>query len=50
MVKLKAISDSPCLTIFNANHAQILKQNISSKGTEAGYKHFLIGLNIYPIP
>ena len=38
--EIESISDAPCLTIFNANHTQIVKQNISSKGTEAGLQAF----------
>jgi len=38
--EIESISESPCLKIFNANHAQILKQNISFKGTEAGLRAF----------
>jgi acetate kinase len=41
--EIESISDAPCLTILDANHAQILKEKIASKGTEAG-------LSIYPIP
>ena len=33
-------SDDPCLTILDANHTQIVKQKISSKGTEAGLRAF----------
>lgn len=38
--EIESILDSPCLTIFNKNHIEILKQNISSKGHEAGLHAF----------
>lgn len=37
---IESISDSPCLTIFDANHTQIVEQEISSKGTEAALRSF----------
>lgn len=38
--EIESLSSSPCLTIFNASHAQIFKKNISSKGTQAGLRTF----------
>ena len=38
--EIESISDSPYLTILDANHAQIVEQKISSKGTEAGLRAF----------
>jgi acetate kinase len=38
--EIESISDSPCLTILDANHTQIVEQKISSKGTEAGLQAF----------
>jgi acetate kinase len=38
--EIESISDAPCLTILNANHEQVAKQKISSKGTEAGLQAF----------
>jgi acetate kinase len=38
--EIESIADSPCLTILDANHTQIIKQKISSKGTEAGLRAF----------
>lgn len=38
--EIESISESPCLTISNANHQKILKQTIPSKGTEAGLRAF----------
>ena len=34
--EIESILDSPCLTIVDADHTQIVKQKISSKGTNAG--------------
>jgi acetate kinase len=36
--EIEGIFDTPCLTIFNASHVQIIKQDIASKGHEAGLK------------
>jgi acetate kinase len=36
--EIESISESPCLTISNPNHQEILKQAISTKGTEAGLR------------
>lgn len=38
--KIENISDASILTIFNANHDQILKKNIPSKNNDAGPKAF----------
>ena len=37
---IDGLFDNPCLTVFNADHAQIVKQTISSKGHEAGLRTF----------
>lgn len=37
---IERISEFACLTITNARHQTILKQSISSKGTEAGLRFF----------
>jgi acetate kinase len=37
---IESIFEAPSLTIFNADHAQIVKQAISSKGHEAGLQTF----------
>lgn len=34
--EIESMSDSPCLTILDASHTQIVKKKISSTGTEAG--------------
>jgi acetate kinase len=38
--EIESIFKTPCLTIFNASHVQIVKQNISSNGHEAGLRAF----------
>jgi acetate kinase len=38
--EIESISDSPYLTILDANHTQIVEQKISSEGTEAGLRAF----------
>lgn len=38
--EIESITDSPCLTILDANRLQIVKQNISSKGIKAGLEAF----------
>ncbi len=38
--EIEHLSETPCLTLFNATHVQIVKQAISSKGTEAGLRAF----------
>ncbi|WP_131764408.1 acetate/propionate family kinase [Legionella drozanskii] len=38
--EIESISDSPCLTIFDANHLKIVEQKILSTGTEAGLRVF----------
>ncbi len=37
---IEGLFESPCLTLFNATHAQIVKQKISSQGHEAGLRTF----------
>jgi acetate kinase len=38
--EIQSIFETPCLTIYDANHLQIVKQNILSKGHEAGLRFF----------
>ena len=38
--EIEHISALPCLTLFNASHEQIIKQTLSSQGTEAGLRAF----------
>lgn len=38
--EVEHISDAPCLTLFNAQHIQILKQIIASQGVESGLLAF----------
>ncbi len=38
--EIEDILESPCITIFNASHTQIVKKNIPTKGSEAGLREF----------
>lgn len=38
--EIEHILASPCLTLFNASHEQIIKKTLSSNGTEAGLRAF----------
>jgi len=40
--EIDGLLGSPCLTILDANHTQVLKQNISSQGHQAGLKEFFV--------